>query len=150
MKLITHKLFLLTGHSKSISHKVTIKHGYSHVIKVGHIFSRFRRLGVRLVGRGILYDGHCKYCLILRTTNYLTHSIAQKLNNIMFPSSSVTSNTCIYIYWAQFVRVDCWWHIANLNRFTSSIFSLFCDNLDIRQQFYPSNTFLFIWFSTCK
>jgi hypothetical protein len=98
LKLITHKLFLLTGHSKSTSHKVTIKHGYSHVIKVGHIFSRFRRLGVRLVGRGILYDGHCKYCLILRTANYLTHSIAQKLNNIMFPSSSFTSNTCIYIY----------------------------------------------------
>ena len=58
-------LLFLTGNHRTTSHKVTIKHGYSHVIKVGHIFGRFRRLGVRLVGRGILYGGYCKYCLIL-------------------------------------------------------------------------------------
>jgi len=52
-----------TGHHRASSHRVTIKHGYSHVIQVGHIFGRFRRLGVRLVGRGILYGRYCKYCL---------------------------------------------------------------------------------------
>ena len=53
--------FFSTGNHRTTSHKVTVKHGYSHVIKVGHIFGRFRRLGVRLVGRGITYHGYCKY-----------------------------------------------------------------------------------------
>jgi len=42
-----------TENHRTASYKVTVKHGYGHVIKVGHIFGRFRRLGVRLVGRGI-------------------------------------------------------------------------------------------------
>lgn len=72
---------------------------------MGHIFGRFRRLGVRLVGRGILYDGHCKYCLILRTTNYLPYSTAQALGKIMFPSSSLPTIHA-YILTQSFFRID--------------------------------------------
>ena len=40
--------------------KLTCITGPDHAIRVGRIFRRYRKFGVRLIGRGILYDGNCK------------------------------------------------------------------------------------------
>lgn len=40
--------------------KITCITEPDHAIRVGRIFRRYRKFGVRLIGRGILYDGNCK------------------------------------------------------------------------------------------
>lgn len=40
--------------------RLTCITGPDHAITVGRIFGRYRKLGVRVIRRGILYDGNCK------------------------------------------------------------------------------------------
>ena len=49
-----------TAHQQTLTHHTSIIQTHSRVIKVGHVFERFHKLGVRLVGHGIIYDGYCK------------------------------------------------------------------------------------------